>query len=46
MSSSASVKPQTAEYAGFNVISLRLFNPENRLTLENLLTPVRNTNLM
>ena len=28
------------------VMSTRLFSPENRLTFENLLTPVKNVNLM
>ena len=34
-----------AEYAEFRVTSRRLLSPENRLTLENLLTPVSRANL-
>ena len=35
-----------AEKRGFSVMSFRLLSPENRLTLENLLTPVMKLNRM
>jgi len=40
------VKPQISPNSGNNEISSRLFKPEKIDTLENLLTPVKNANLM